>query len=312
MVRAIFRSGLSVRVALGLALAGLLAFGATASASAKSHVTIRSGTYKLAIPAPGHVSVAAVEVTVRKHGRGAPPSRVLLDMSNRFGLPEEVRFFYVRRRISTAPLRYELLLVAVNRATGSSSASASKAKAKAKAKHHRRAVRARSAKVQYNAGSILLGYPTRAAFGHTCGSCGAKLPKSTNCKTCWFRKTTVKQIQVVNADTADPTQLGSLVALLRAAWTTNGDSNLVFGNPAAGTPRDPSLNGGEFDDHRAFGWTPASLRDPGPLMHTVVDDLLTGQQQQIIPALELIGQADLNGNGVLDSSTAPGGGSPAA
>jgi hypothetical protein len=308
MVRAIFRSGLSARLALGLALAGLLAFGA-ASASAKSHVTIRSGTYKLAIPAPGHVSVAAVEVRVLKHGRGAPPSRVLLDMSNRFGLPEEVRFFYVRRRISIAPLRYELLLVAVNRVTGRSS-SASKARA-AKAKH-RRVARARAAKVQYNAGSILLGYPTRAAFGHTCGSCGAKLPKSTNCKTCWFKKTTVKQVQVVNADTANATQLGSLIGLLRSAWTTNGDSNLVFGNPTAGTPRDPSLNGGEFDDHRAFGWNPASLRDPGPLMHTVVDDLLTGQQTQIIPALELIGQADLNGNGVLDSATSPGGGSPSA
>ncbi|HEY1594135.1 MAG TPA: hypothetical protein VGF74_01965 [Thermoleophilaceae bacterium] len=276
------------------------------SASAASHVTVRSGTYKLAIPAPGHVSVAAVEVKVLKHGRGAPPSRVLLDLPNRFGLPEEVRFFYVRRRISTAPLRYELLLVAVNRATGrSSSASASAARAKAT-----RRVSARAAKVQFDAGSILLGFPSRAAFGHTCGSCGAKLPKSTNCKSCWFKRTTVQQIQVVNADTASVAQLGSLVGLLRAGWTTNGDSNLVFGNPTAGTPRDPTLNGGEFDDHRAFGWAPASLRDPGPLMHTVVDDLLTAQPQQIIPALELIGQADLNGNGVLDSAATPGGGSP--
>jgi hypothetical protein len=307
MVRAIFRSGLSVRLALGLALAGSLAFGA-ASAQAGSQVTIRSGVYKLAIPAPGHVSVAAVEVKVLKHGRGAPPSGVLLDLPNRFGLADEVRFFYVRRRVSTAPLRYELLLVAVNRMTGrSSSASASAARVKST-----RHVKARAAKVQFNAGSILLSYPSRAAFGHTCGSCGAKLPKSTNCKSCWFKRTTVKQVQVVNADTASAAQLGSLVGLLRAGWTTNGDSNLVFGNPGAGTPRDPTLKGGEFDDHRAFGWDPASLRDPGPLMHTVVDDLLTGQQQQIIPGLELIGQADLDGNGVLDSAASPGGGSPSA
>ncbi|HEY7632724.1 MAG TPA: hypothetical protein VH817_18610, partial [Thermoleophilaceae bacterium] len=93
------------------------------------------------------------------------------------------------------------------------------------------------------------------------------------------------------------------------SWTVNGDANLVFGNPTAGTPRDPTLDGGHYDDNRAFGWEKSSLRDPGPLLHSVVDDLLTGQQQQIVPGLELFGQADLNGNGVLDSAATPGGGS---
>jgi hypothetical protein len=94
-------------------------------------------------------------------------------------------------------------------------------------------------------------------------------------------------------------------------WTSNGDTNPVFGNPATGTPRDPTLNGGQYNDNRAFGWNTGSLRDPAPIFHAVVDDLLSGQPSKIIGDLELIGQADLNGNGQLDSSTTPGGGTSA-
>jgi hypothetical protein len=288
MFRGISRSGLSVRIALGLALAGLLALGA---APAPAATTVKPGVYKLAIPEPGHVTVAAVEVTVRKHGHGRPPTRLSLTLPNRFAMPDSVRFFYARRRISTAPLRYELLLLAVNRVSGKS------------------ATRARAARVQFNAGSMVLHFPSRPAFGHTCGSCGRKLPSSTSCKRCWFKKTTARQAQVVNADDASPTDLGALVALLRAGWTNNGDTNSVFGNPTTGTPRDPTVNGGHYDDNRAFGWDAASLRDPGPVLHGVVDDLLTGQPQQIIPGLELAAQADLNGNGQIDSAATPGGGS---
>lgn len=301
MFRGIGRSRTSARVALSaVALAGAIACSA---APASAATTIKAGGYKLALPAPGHVSVAAVEVTVQKHGRGRPPTRVSLTVPNRFGLPDSVRVFYARHRISTAPLRYELLLLSVNRVSGHSAAKATKATRarSAKAKRHR---------TQYNAGSIVLTFPTRPAFGHTCGSCGKKLPLRTNCtKRCWFKKTAIRQVQVVNADTASATDLASLVSLLRASWTVNGDANLVFGNPTAGTPRDPTLDGGHYDDNRAFGWEKSSLRDPGPLLHSVVDDLLTGQQQQIVPGLELFGQADLNGNGVLDSAATPGGGS---
>jgi hypothetical protein len=286
MFSGIARSGLSVRLALGLALAGSLACGATAASAA---TTIKPGVYKLAIPSPGHVSIAAVEVTVQKHGRGRPPSRLSLTLPNRFAMPDSVRFFYTRRRISAAPLRYELLLLAVNRVSGHSA-------------------RASAARTQFNAGSIVLNFRSRAAFGHICGSCGRKLPASTNCKGCWFKKTLIRQIQAVNADTGSATDLGALVAMLKAGWSSNGDTNVVFGNPSAGTPRDPTLDGGHYDDNRAFGWDPRSLRDPGPALHAVADDLLTGQPQKIVPDLELIGQADLNGNGVLDSSTTPGGG----
>jgi hypothetical protein len=286
MFGGIARSGLSIRLALGLALAGSLACGATAASAA---TTIKPGVYKLAIPSPGHVSVAAVEVTVQKHGHGRPPSRLSLTLPNRFAMPDSVRFFYTRRRISAAPLRYELLLLAVNRVSG-------------------RSAQASAARTQFNAGSIVLHFPSRAAFGHTCGSCGQKLPASTNCKRCWFKRTLIRQAQVVNADTGSPTDLGSLVAMLKAGWSSNGDTNPVFGNPSAGTPRDPTLDGGHYDDNRAFGWDAQSLRDPGPALHAVVDDLLTAQPQKIVPDLELIGQADLNGNGVLDSSTTPGGG----
>jgi hypothetical protein len=295
------------RIALFFVLAGCLACGAAvpATALAAKRPTIKPSTYKLAIPEPGHVTVAAVEVTVRKHGRGRPPSRVSLTLPNRFGLPDSVRFFYVRRRISVSPLRYELLLLAVNRASGRSSASSARRAPRRKRVHS-------TAKTQFNAGSIVLQYPSRPVSGHTCGNCAQRLPVSTNCpKRCWFKKATIREVQVVNADDGSSTDLGALVTLLRTAWTSNGDTNPVFGNPSAGVPRDPTLNGGQYNDNRAFGWNSASLRDPGPLFHTVVDDLLTGQPSKIIGDLELIGQADLNGNGQLDASATPGGGTSA-
>jgi hypothetical protein len=305
MVKAISRSLLATAA---LALIGLFACG---NALAAKKITVKPGVYKLAVPAPGHVSMAAVEVTVRKHGHGRPPSRLSLSLPNRFGMPASVRFFYARRRIEEAPLRYELLLLAVNRASGRSSMSATAARKRVH--HHRKRShrhRARAARVQFDAGRIVLHFPSRPAFGHTCGSCGQKLPSSTTCTHCWFKRTTTSEVQVVNADTASTTDLAGLVALLRSGWTTNGDSNAVFGNPLAGTPRDPTLDSGYFDDHRAFGWDSASLRDPVPALHGVVDDLLTGQTQQIIPGLELIGQADLNNNGQIDSAAGPGGGTP--
>ncbi|HEX6461347.1 MAG TPA: hypothetical protein VF032_20685 [Thermoleophilaceae bacterium] len=296
----------SIIVVAALSLVALFTCG---NALAAKRITVKPGVYKLAIPAPGHVTVAAVEVTVKKHGRGRPASRVLLDLPNRFGLPDSVRFFYARHRISTAPLRYELLLLAVNRATGRS-ATATKAVHR-RVRHRRvRHRRAHTARTQFNNGSIVLQFPSRPAFGHTCGSCGQKLPKTTNCTHCWFKKTTTSSVQVPNADTAGASDLAGLVTLLRNGWTTGGDSNAVFGNPATGAPRDPTLDSGYFDDHRAFGWAPASLQDPAPALHGVVDDLLTGQTQQIIPGLELIGQADLNNNGQLDSAASPGGGTP--
>jgi hypothetical protein len=298
----VFVPRMSKRIALVLALAGCLAFGVAPAASAAVPTT-KPSVYKLAIPEPGHVSVAAVEVTVRKHGRGRPPSRVSLTLPNRFGLPNSVRFFYVRRRISAAPLRYELLLLAVNRASGRSSASS------ARRAPHRRRVRS-TGKAQFNAGSVVLQYPSRPVSGHTCGNCAQRLPVTTNCpKRCWFKKTLIREVQVVNTDSAASADLGALVTLLRTVWSSNGDTNPVFGNQSAGVPRDPTLNGGQYNDNRAFGWNSASLRDPGPIFHAVVDDLLSGQPSKIIGDLELIAQADLNGNGVLDSSTTPGGGS---
>jgi hypothetical protein len=271
-----------------MALAGCLACVCAAPASA-AHVTIKPGVYKLAIPQPGHVTVAALEVTVQKHGRGAPPSRLSITLPNRFALPDSVRLFYARRRIAVAPLRYELLLLAVNRVSGRASASA--------------------ARTDFNGGSIVLTYPSRPVAGHTCGACVKRLPKATNCsKRCWFKKTVIRQAQVVNADTGSAADLGSLMSMLRAGWSSNGDTNTVFGNPSASAPRDPSLNSGHYDDNRAFGWNSQSLRDPATALHAVTDDLLTGQPQKMIGDLELIGQADLNGNGVLDSSTTPGGG----
>ena len=275
------------RFAPALAVApALMLFPGHAQAAAKP----RAGVYRLAMPAAGHVTVAAVEVKALKHGRGRPPTRLTLSLPGRYSLPDSVRIFYARRRLTG--LRYELLLVAINRATG-------------------RRFQASAASTQVNAGNIVLTFPSLTSSGHTCGTCAEQLPRTTTCKSCWFKKAATRQFQLVNADTADAAGLGSLVPRLRGLWTNNGDTNSVFGNAAAGALRDPTVGAGYYDNHRAFAWDKASLADPAPLLRTVVDDLLTGQAARLIPDLELIGQADLNANGKLDSAATPDGGAGA-
>jgi len=303
-------------IALTVAVACALGAGSANAAS-----KVRTAGYKLAVPAPGHVTVAAVEVTARKHGRGRPATRVLLNLPGQYSMRDSLRIFFSRRRLSGSPLRYELLFLVVNRAPGHTVASSvatayGSSSKKRRAKHSRRSSRRhrrahRASRAQVDAGTITLTVPSRPAFGHSCGSCGQKLPRTTNCKRCWFRTATTRQVQVVNVDTADSAGTASLVAMLRQGWTNNGDTNSVFGNPAAGVPREPLLEAGFFDDNRAFGWNPASLADTVPIDHGIVDDILSGQLSKIVPDLELVSQADLNGNGQLDGAATPGGGAAA-
>jgi hypothetical protein len=267
------------------------AAGAPSAASAAPRVLPVS--YKLAAPAPGHVTVAALEVTVAKHGRGRPAGRVLLTLPGRFAMPESVRIFYARRRLADSPLRYQLLLLAVNRASGRG------AQPSARRASHRPTADA-AARAQFDSGNLVLTVPSRPAVGHSCGSCGKKLPSTTRCSRCWVRRASWRQAQAVNADTGSADQRAALVAMLQQGWTAGGDTNPVFGNPSAAMPRDGTLDTGYFDDGRAFGWQPDSLRDTATVLRAVVDDLVTGQPQKLVPDLELLGQADLNANGVLD------------
>jgi len=310
-----FESILRPLPVIALTAAAACALGATPAQAASK---VRTAGYKLAVPAPGHVTAAALEVTARKHGRGRPATRVLLNVPGQFSMPDSVRIFFARRRLSGSPLRYELLFLVVNRAPGhtaaSSVATAYRSSSRSKhrrhsRRHHRRAQRA--SRVQVDAGTLTLSVPSRPAFGHSCGSCGRRLPKSTSCRRCWFRKTTTRQAQVVNVDTSDSSDVSALAGMLRRGWTNNGDTNSVFGNPSTGSPRDSLLDAGFLDDNRAFGWNPASLADTAPIDHGVVDDILSGQLSKIVPDLEIAGQADLNGNGRIDGATSPGGGAAA-
>jgi hypothetical protein len=311
-----FKSILRPLPVIALTLGATCALGA-GSATAASKV--RAAGYKLTLPAPGHVTAAAVEVTARKHGRGRPAARVLLRLPGQYSMPASVRIFFSRRRLSGSPLRYELLFLVVNRAPARTAASSvatayRSSSQKRRAKHSRRSKRHRAHRashVQVDAGTLTLSVPSRPAFGHSCGSCGRSLPKSTSCRRCWFRKAATRQVQVVNADTSDSAGTASLAAMLTQGWTNNGDTNSVFGSPTAGIPREPLLDAGFFDDNRAFGWNPASLADTAAISHGLVDDILSGQLSKIVPDLELASQADLNGNGQLDGAATPGGGAAA-
>src|ERR1041385_4658627 len=213
-----FKSILRPLPVIALTLAAACVPGA-ASANAASKV--RAAGYKLTVPAPGHVTAAAAEVTARKHGRGRPATRVLLRLPGQYSMPASVRIFFSRRRLSGSPLRYELLFLVVKRApahtAASSVATAYRASSKKRrAKHSRRSKRHprahRASRVQVDAVTLTLSVPSRPAFGHSCGSCGQKLPRTTNCKRCWFRKATTRQVQAVNVDTSDSAGTASLAA----------------------------------------------------------------------------------------------------
>jgi hypothetical protein len=232
------------------------------------------------LPDPGHVTaaVAAVKVTAGRPKRLVRHVRV--GIKRRASLPASVKVLTVQRFIrSKHGGTYVAAVFVVNRA-GAAAADA----------HARTADEPTFL-------DLLFGSPS------SCSRCGAignpDYFDHGMCVDCQLKSLQSAAAQAKNVDLL-PTPPKLLVDLFRRDLTDGGDSNSVFGDPSKGKPPDPNLDTGHYDDGHAFGWNVKTKSEVIQVEHHVVDDIIEGQPQNIVPHLEVASATDLNGNGQID------------
>jgi len=240
----------------------------------------KRSTLKVALPSPGHVTVAAVSVKV-KAGRPAGLARHFrVGVKRLRSLPPSVRVLTAQRFIRQKHGGiYGVAVLVVNRA-GATAGGAS-------------------------AGARSADRPTFLDIlfenQDQCDSCGYRFSEDDLsgglCRACLLRKAIAQAEAAKNADLLPPASLKPVDDVLKLTFTTHGDSDSVFGDPATGRPPDPSLDTGHYDDGHAFGWNIKTKSDVIDAEHQAIEDILEDQPQKLLGDLEVAAGVDLNGSG---------------
>jgi hypothetical protein len=262
-----------------VALAILAAVAPAAQAAKRSTLTV-------ALPSPGHVTVAAVSVKVRA-GRPAGLARHFRVAAKRLGsLPPSVKVLtaqrFIRQRHGGT---YAAAVFVVNRAGGAAGGA--------------------------RAGLRTAGRPTflEVLFENEdqCDSCGYRFSEDELsggiCSACQMRRAIARAEAVKNVDLL-PAPPKPLADLFKSDFSQHGNTDAIFGDPASGKPPDPSLDTGHYDDGHAFGWDIKSKADVIKVEHSIIDDIIEDETPKIVSDLEVASAMDLNGNGQIDQ---PGG-----
>jgi hypothetical protein len=252
----------------------LLASSADGAHAAKRH------ELSLFAPDPGHVTVEAVELKVTGKPARKLPRHVRIGFVKRGSLPPSLRVLTVTRAFKSGKgMTYAAAIIAVNRAG---------------------AAGARAAADDDEPTLLDLVFDKRRS---TCQNCGHTLTPGEydfngGFCPCRMRARKVQQATAVNVDAGASS--GKLHDLFKADFSRGGDTVQVFGDPQSGKSADPSLDTGHYDDGHAFGWNIKTKPEIIQVEHHVIDDIIEGQQPNIVPELEVAGNVDLNGNGKID------------
>lgn len=253
---------------------------AISAAVAPGAQAAKRSTLKLALPSPGHVTVAAVAVKV-KAGRPGRLARHFRVAVKRLGsLPPSVKVLTAQRFIRQKHGGiYGAAVIVVNRA-GAAAGGA-------------------------GAGAHSAERPTFLDIlfenQDQCDSCGYRFSEDDLsgglCHGCLFARAMAQSAQAKNADLLPPPSLKPESDVLKLTFTKHGDTDSIFGDPASGKPPDPSLDTGHYDDGHAFGWNIKSKSDVIDAEHEAIEDILEGQPRKILDDLELAAGTDLTGSG---------------
>jgi len=277
-------------------LIGALAFAVVAAPASARRVS-HPPQLRLALPAPGHVTLEMVSATVRRPSRGLRRSGLLKPRLPRArSLPLSVRILYLRRTFRTrTAVRSTLLLVAVNRATpGStprSAALAHPAQVPLVLCFSNRTPTVRAEVTDEAYAYLVYGPPDKAQF--TYSQCKVSLPQVS-----------LGGVLAVNTDlTSRP-----LAASGRRELT---ESLLLVDEPSDSTVDkalgDPKLDTGHYDDGHSFGWNVKTKAQE----RAVFDDVLkfiahSNSLSGVVPMLEHDMGADLNGDGAIGAPACTG------
>lgn len=268
------------RTIIPLVVLAALVLSATSAGAKTPRIVLR-------LPSPGHVTVAALRMTVTADKPAALPRRMSLGAPKLGELPPAVKVLFATR---SAPLRrgrrYMAIVFVVRKAGG--------------------APLAYGAGLPHEPNMVDLIFAGGSGSWSVCKGCGHERPRSDLqedlCTDCGAARATSQLFAIKNADKARPGRLSVLNDLFRSDWTRNGDPEPVFGGPG-GQP-DPTLETGHYDDGHSFGWgTPPRPTLPPPDVLRVeidlVEDLIERQPAQLVPDLELATAVDLNGDGAI-------------
>ena len=262
------------RIACGAACAMVLA-----PAVCTSSADARALKLTVALPKPGHVAVELVRAKV-----GATAGRkVRVRFPHAGSLPSSVKVLFarktIRRKHSTT---LGLLLVIVNRAD-----------AKARA-------------AQADNLKLLEEDKNKCGLYGLCMLLANNPPSYPRPEGYYSQSKNGVSGQWADSQSAGPYGAHRVGRVLTDLFSgvAEGDNAMVFEN--TNTPIDPNLDTGHYDDGHSFGWNVKTQTEEHEVLIDLVKDLGEEQPSAILPALEVAGGVDLNGNGAIDSPSQAG------
>ncbi len=292
MCRAMDAWGWRPRFAVGACLVIAAWTFAVVAAPASARRVSHPPQLRLALPAPGHVTLEMVSATVRRPSRGLRTSGLLKPRLPRArSLPPSVRILYLRRtfRKRTA-VRSTLLLVAVNRAQpGSAPRSAALAQPAQLTPnlcftHATQAPIVTSPVTDEAYAYLVYGPPDKPRFAYS--ECRVSLPQAG-----------LGGVLAVNPDLSSrPLAASGRGELMESVLLVDEPSDQAV-DRALG---DPKLDTGHYDDGHSFSWNVKTKAQE----RAVFDDILKfiahrNSLSGLVPMLEQDTGADLNGDGTI-------------
>jgi hypothetical protein len=251
------------------------------------------------LPAPGHVTVETLKVTVTGGGLRRLPARLRLSAGTARSLPPTVRVLWARRtRRARRSTTYALLLVVVNVAPRQSTTRAGLA---ANGPPGYGNVLSGSGIANFEGladVALFFGSPVAADFIRE---------QESIARDAAAAKEHASAIAAFNADRATSQNAKKIGATLADLFAGAGAGHLEFDQPKA----DKSLDTGHYDDGHAFGWNVRSSRDEKRVLSDLAA-LTEGRADQLVADFERDMGADINGDGTIGSAQACPRASPSA
>jgi hypothetical protein len=231
----------------------------------------------IAAPTPGHVTIAGARFVVKTQTPKRYPRRVGVGFPKRTKHSGSVRLLWATRSFrKKGSVTYDLMVVAVRKPG------------------------AAGARAAYDDPTLIDAFLNWGGQVITCGSCGGihqgTLYKDNEyCDSCHGHMAIQKANQLYDADHASPGKFHTLTDLFAGPA---GGNQIVFEGGAADDKVDPTIDSGHYDDGHSFGWKVVDNSDSlDKLLEHIADNIVAGQQDQLIPTLEVHSGVDLNGDG---------------
>lgn len=279
-------------VALLIVAAATAALAPEAGAAKKA----KPRSLQVALPAPGHIAIETLKMTVKGKSRRMPKG-LRLKPRKLSSLPPSVRVLYARRTIrAKRKTTYALLLLTVNAVTAKASTMAVAAENGHKGgggllKSGKGGDKTLTTMAEL---ALFFGSPVAA---NVIQQQQDELDEQARADEFVDFLVKLEAQQTTNADLASPQQVAKVGRTLTDLFqgVKDGRNGLVFEQPQGS---DPNLDTGHYDDGHAFGW---GVKTPAQELNVFANlaAFINGQVDQLVAQIEADMSADVNGDGAV-------------